>query len=244
MPIPIVIKYKKRKETMGLSGSQARLLYLTAQLNNLSLKGQNVSDAKARLALDTQNIQEKYIKALNRSRLYLNTNVFTGDGSGTSTQKDYITIENLKATGLMISDGAKILGYKWEEIGTGEYKLVEDEEFSISSLALEEGLRSGAYTLVKESEKADTTTIKLNGKNFNTIDLSSCSVITDEVDQNAVNIAEAEYNRDMAEVQQKDKRYEMDQKKIDNQYQAYLAEEESIKTVLGKNVERSFKTFG
>ena len=53
---------------MGMSASQARLLYLTAQLNNLSLKGQSVSDAKTRLAMDTEAIQEKYIKALNSSR--------------------------------------------------------------------------------------------------------------------------------------------------------------------------------
>ena len=130
------------------------------------------------------------------------------------------------------------------EVPKYDYQLVEDEEFSISSIALEEGLRSGTYTLVQQTEKDTANTIKLNGKNFNTIDLSSCSIITDEIDNNAVARAEAEYNRDMAEVQQKDKRYEMDQKKIDTQYQAYLNEEESIKTVLGKNIERSFKTFG
>jgi len=255
---------------MGLSGSQARLLYLTAQMNNLSLKGQNVSDAKTRLAMDTQAVQEKYIKALNNSHLYLNTTIYAGDGTGAATQKDFITVENLEAAGYRISDGSKILGYKWQQIDTGEtewlpngeyedeaktkpvyvevpkyeYELVADEEFSISSIALEEGLRSGALTLVKESKEETTKTIKLNGKNFNTVDLSSCSVITDEVDQSAVAIAEAEYNKDMAELQQKDKRFDMDQKKIDTQYQAYLHEEESIKTVLGKNVERSFKTFG
>ena len=54
---------------MGMSASQARLLYLTAQLNNLSLKGQSVSDAKTRLAMDTEAIQEKYIKALKYSNL-------------------------------------------------------------------------------------------------------------------------------------------------------------------------------
>ena len=48
----------------------------------------------------------------------------------------------------------------------------------------------------------------------------------------------------MEEIQAKDKRYELDQKKIDTEYNAYLQEEESIKTVLNKNIERSFKTFG
>ena len=56
--------------------------------------------------------------------------------------------------------------------------------------------------------------------------------------------AEAEYNRDMQEIQMQDKRYEMDQKKIDTQYDALTKEEESIKSVLKNNTERSYKTFG
>lgn len=56
--------------------------------------------------------------------------------------------------------------------------------------------------------------------------------------------AEAEYNKGMEEIQAEDKRFEIDQKKIDTQYKALQAEEESIKSVLSKNVERSFKAFG
>ncbi|MBR6098789.1 hypothetical protein IKP85_03505 [bacterium] len=112
---------------MGLSASQARLLYLTAQLNNLSLKGQNVSDAKTRLAMDTQAIQDKYIKALNDSRLYLNTNIFATDGS--VMKSEFITLENLKASGLMVSDGSKILGYTWKEIETGRTELMATGEY-------------------------------------------------------------------------------------------------------------------
>lgn len=108
---------------MGMSASQARLLYLTAQLNNLSLKGQNVSDAKARLALDTQAIQEKYIRALNSSRLFLNSNIFATDGS--VSQSEYITLENLAASGYKVSDGSKILGYKWERVPTGETETIK-----------------------------------------------------------------------------------------------------------------------
>ena len=108
---------------MGMSASQARLLYLTAQLNNLSLKGQSVSDAKTRLAMDTEAIQEKYIKALNSSRLFLNTNIFSADGS--YTKSEYITIANLKSQGLMVSDGSSILGYSWQKVATGEKETVQ-----------------------------------------------------------------------------------------------------------------------
>lgn len=130
------------------------------------------------------------------------------------------------------------------ELPKCEYKLVEDPDFKISSLALEEGLRSGAYTFVKQEEKSSSDTISLNGLFFKTIDLHSCSMITDETDNDSVARAEAEFNRDMAEIQAQDKRYEMDQKKIDSQYQAYQAEEESLKSVLSENVKRGYKTFG
>ncbi len=143
---------------------------------------------------------------------------------------------------------AEPIGYQqkpvYTEIDVYETQLVEDPGFSISSLALEQGLRSGAYTLVKESDSESTQAISINGLFYETVALSSCSSITDETEQAAVDKAEAEYNKSMQEIQAKDKRYEFDQKKIDTQYNAYLAEEESIKNVLNKNVERSFKTFG
>lgn len=406
---------------MGMSASQARLLYLTAQINNLSLKGQNVSDAKTRLAMDTQEIQEKYINALNSTRLNLNTNIFSENG--VVNKSEVISLSNLQTAGYMVSNGSNILGYKFEDVDTGkteliatgeyeddltkpiypkppnkntyfaspntnfpgdifamnnlistltnsgdmeiksyilpsddgsagkginaiviksqdafeeiynllikeseegvtdnalkynyvldlaevdlskfsnteikdfsgifdangtlaqnyddtqalfndgtaknvaypspapigykkkpvyiehaivEHKLVEDPNFSISSRELEEGLRSGALTLVQKASETDSQAINLNGVFFNTINLSTCSMITDDQDEEAITKAEAEFNRDMQEIQIKDKRYDMDQKKIDTQYQAYVTEEESIKTVLKKNVENSYKTF-
>jgi len=129
------------------------------------------------------------------------------------------------------------------EVEKYEMQLVEDPNFSINSLSLEEGLRSGAYTLVREVKDKSTQTVTLNGLFYETVSLSTCSIITDETEDAMIKKAEAEYERDMAEIQSKDKKYEMDQKKIDTQYQAYLAEEESIKNVLSKNVERSFNTF-
>ncbi len=143
---------------------------------------------------------------------------------------------------------AEPIGYQYKktyiEVDKFKSELVLDPDFKISSLELEEGLRSGVYTLVKPAEKSTTQTILLNGVYYDTISLSCCSIITDEAQDDLIEKAEAEYNRDMQEIQMQDKRYEMDQKKIDTEYNACLSEEESIKNVLSKNVERSFKTFG
>ena len=107
---------------MGMSASQARLLYITAQLNNLSLQGQNVSDAKIRLAMDSERIQEKYTRALSNSRLYINPNIFTVDGA--AAKSELITLENLKSQNLFVYDGSKILGYTYEKVDTGKTEQV------------------------------------------------------------------------------------------------------------------------
>lgn len=107
---------------MGMSAAQARLLYITAQLNNLSHQGQAVSDAKIRLSMDTEAIQEKYTQALANSRLYVNSNIFSATGSITKTE--LISLENLKAQNLLVYDGNKVLGYKYEEVDTGKTKTV------------------------------------------------------------------------------------------------------------------------
>lgn len=126
---------------MGMSASQARLLYITAQMNNLSLQGQNVSDAKIRLAMDSERIQEKYTRALANSRLYINPNIFTVEGA--AAKSELISLENLKSQNLFVYDGAKILGYTYEEVDTGKTETVivgyeDDLEKPIYPMKVEE----------------------------------------------------------------------------------------------------------
>lgn len=82
------------------------------------------------------------------------------------------------------------------------------------------------------------------GTDYELVSWQTCTDIVDKQDEAKLALAEAEYEKGMAEIQAKDKEYEIDQKKIDTQYKALQTEEESIKTILSKNVERSFKTFG
>lgn len=55
--------------------------------------------------------------------------------------------------------------------------------------------------------------------------------------------AEAAYQSKMAQIQSKDKRYDLELKSIDTQHQAAQTEVESVKKVINKNIERSFKIF-
>ena len=54
---------------MGLSASQARLLFLTARLSDLELKAQMISNDKIRLSQQSEEISNKYLDALDKQQL-------------------------------------------------------------------------------------------------------------------------------------------------------------------------------
>lgn len=148
-----------------------------------------------------------------------------------------------------VDDPNNIIGYEqiadYIDVPEKELQLVPDKEYEgLSSTELEMGLRSGKYQLISPSTSNSTEKLTLNGTDYELVSINSCTTISEAQDEQALSIAEAEYEKDMKKIQTKDKRYEMDQKKIDTEYDALLNEEESIKNVINKNVERSFKTFG
>ena len=54
---------------MGMSAAQARLLTITQRINNNELSAQSITNAKTRLSMDTQEISEKYVQALDKEQL-------------------------------------------------------------------------------------------------------------------------------------------------------------------------------
>ena len=72
---------------------------------------------------------------------------------------------------------------------------------------------------------------------------SNCSDITEVTDEKAVAVAEAEYNKAMNNIENKDKRFDMELKNIDTEHNSLQTEYDSIKSVISKNIERSFKIY-
>ena len=111
------------------------------------------------------------------------------------------------------------------------YKAIENGLAS-SSEWLEFALESGLVSM----EQVD--------KNFNwkSLDYKTCAKITEQTDNSAaVAKAEAEYTRAMNDIDAKDSMYDMQLKNIDTEHSALQTEYESIKNVLNKNIERTFK---
>ncbi len=104
---------------------------------------------------------------------------------------------------------------------------------------LEEKLRSGEWRLQKQNP--DVTGPE--GKWIPT-PWSSVASISDALDKSDDAQAETEYENKSAFFQREDKRLEMRQKQLDSEHNALQTEIDSVKKVIDKNVESSFKTFG
>ncbi len=131
---------------------------------------------------------------------------------------------------------------KSEDAGDN-YKILEDNLYT-SSEWLQFALEHGVVTLeqVKYVEQGEEGT-GLKTSKWTSTTYSSCPDIVEVEDEVAVARAEAEYTQKLNELQAKDKKYDSDLKKLDTEHNALQTEYDSIKSVIEKNVERSFKAF-
>ena len=72
---------------------------------------------------------------------------------------------------------------------------------------------------------------------------SNCSNITESTIDVDITIAEAKYKREMAKIEAKDRKYDIELKNIDTEHESLKQEYESIKQVIKGNIDRNFKMF-
>ena len=78
---------------------------------------------------------------------------------------------------------------------------------------------------------------------WTSIVFSAAQDITEQKNEEAITKAEVKYEQAQRDIQAKDKEYETQMKKLDTEHNALQTEYDSIKSVIEKNVERSFKAF-
>jgi len=100
---------------------------------------------------------------------------------------------------------------------------------------LDSQLKNGGVFL----EKFDATSQK-----FVDTDTTSSSEISEQADNSNTAVVEAKYDADMQAIQTKDKRLDMNIKQLDTEHSALQTEVDSVKKVIEKNIESSFKSFG
>ena len=80
-------------------------------------------------------------------------------------------------------------------------------------------------------------------KSFQATTISEDNCIQEVIDERAIARAESKYNQDMADLENKDKKFDLDLKRLDTEHNALQTEYDSVKNVVDKNVESSFKIF-
>ena len=124
--------------------------------------------------------------------------------------------------------------YKYASVGTGTAGNVQKSPLKDNTV-FEAALRDGSLRL----EYYSTTS-----KSFKTTTISEDNCIQEVSDERAIARAESKYNQDMADLENQDKKLDLELKKLDTEHSALQTEYASVKNVVDKNVESSFKTFG
>ena len=194
---------------MGMSASQARLLAITARLNDVEYKSQNIANIKIRLADESEQLAMKYTAALNQQKYTLTSYDENGEHSVD------LRPDNLSA-----------YGYELVKVGTNTTVTRSD----IDSVQMYNMIQSGEYILRKKSDQTEVTAS--NQVNLNeTFDKSNWAK------------AEAEYNAANMKINNKEKQLDNEMKKLDTEHNALQTESDSIKNLIGKNIEKSFNLF-
>ena len=134
--------------------------------------------------------------------------------------------------------------YKSTEGKNGTYYKQLDDNLLNSDTWLQFALEHGVVMLeqVRFVEEAEDDT-GLEYSKWTATTYGSCSDIAEVEDEVAIARAEAEYTKKLNEIEAKDKKYDNDIKKLDTEHNALQTEYDSVKSVIEKNVERSFKAF-
>ena len=128
------------------------------------------------------------------------------------------------------------------------YKVIEDELLT-STDWLEFALKNGIVTLSQASyfnpaeDSSKTAEYTAEGFYWSQKPYTNASDIISVQDDTAIALAEVKYKNTTTEIENKDKKYDQDLKKLDTEHNALQTEYESLKNVIDKNVDRSFKAF-
>ncbi len=128
------------------------------------------------------------------------------------------------------------------------YKVIDDQLLT-SNEWLTFALKNGIVTLKQASyfnpatDSGKVAGLDAEGYYWNSTAYSSTSDIVAVEDEVAIAKAEVKYKNTTTEIENQDKKFDQDLKKLDTEHNALQTEYESLKSVIDKNVDRSFKAF-
>lgn len=235
---------------MGVAANQARLLALTARKCSLEEAIQKLLNTKVAIARETARISNVYNDAISNRKLF----VFTP-----TANKDETIYEELSAANLFNRGGYIVAQKKYEGTTTTYEQITTNDPKTI-----EQGLRNGTMVLMQPADLgtqdvknvtidytyADSKvfsgssdpTIPTNGK-WEVVKWENSTLIMDELDKSDDAEALRRYEEAMNQLEIKEAGIDLEINETETSHTAVSNEMESVKKVLTKNTEESFKYF-
>ena len=247
---------------MGLAASQARLLLLTARKSDLEYRAQQITNSLMILAQQTEQVAREYsIKISNQTIMYMDST----SRDQTSQKVSAALVSTLGIGGAYKLKIRRTDSDTWDN-WTPQHPLVHSGNWINENGDV---LDSSEYQALSPEEKAKCTQEMIENTNIILNDYSGPEILEGynngtmkivdadgkDVDLNSNNgfvttyytdddrAAEAEYNTKTASIQVKEKRLQNDLNQVQTQQKACETEMDSVKKVLDKNIERTFKVF-
>ena len=115
---------------------------------------------------------------------------------------------------------------------------------AVSSEELEAGLRSGKYRLAIDADMLSQNPVEMDGIMVQYVDWRTAPVINDDLYTTNDEAAEIIYEKTVTELNEQDKKLQLEQKKVETEYTAVTSQKEAVKKILDNNTQSSFKYFG
>lgn len=242
---------------MGLSSSQGRLLMLTSALSNVQFQEIMVSQRQNLLASESEKAASEYNEKTNNYKLTMKIPDASSATGYTSSDFNYA---NLSALGYLVTNDKGDIYLKKDENGewiipkdsygnelltvnqeTGR-AVIDDKEYDIAD---------GSQYLTK---KGTLQNLVMNGY-LNVVSLNDLKKgLTSDILESETQVewvldtsddAEAlsKYEMETARISRKDNQLDMEMQQLETQHNALIKEYDSVREVIGNNIERTFKLF-
>ena len=232
---------------MGMSASQARLLSLTARMNDIEFKSQSISNTKIRLADESEQVAKAYTEALNKQKFSYTT--YDDKGNAVKYSLNSANLSQLKDS-LKLYHGGKEVVFNEKDVKDSSkqvfmkfsesqlYEMIESGEFMLYSKT---EVTAEEYAKMSSSTQAAYKVI--DGNYWSATSTSGNNKLMQESDTTELAKAEAEYNAASAKINKKEKLLDNDLKALDTEHNALKTEFDSVKSLIGENVEKTFNLF-
>ena len=247
---------------MGLAASQARLLLLTARKSDLEYRAQQITNSEMILAMQTEQIAREYSIKISNQAIFYTEGTSADQASKCLSAAD---IANLGTGGMftLFERGADGMWHQWtasptsttekiyknaegQEITESEYNILPADEqatYQDTGLTTNNTTKGVNYNALQLLEGIKNGTLKIMNASGEEMSLSGNNGFTQSYYTDDDREAEAEYEQKTASIQVKEKRLQNDLNQVETQQKACDTEIDSVKKVMEKNIERTFKVF-